>query len=90
MLLLRVLAAFWAADIMDEKNPDAALKPGVVGLPSNVGVLGAGMILDNLLGPREPEPALARLCITDVLCGEPVVLPPSGERRRSAERRSPV
>lgn len=60
ILVLNVFAAFWAADIIDEKNPDVAL--GGRGTFSDVGVSGAGVMLESLLGPIFPEPARFRFC----------------------------
>lgn len=56
-LLVKVVAAFWAAEKTEEKNPppprvevpDAVLEPGVFA-SSIVGVNGAEIALDNLLG----------------------------------------
>lgn len=59
MLLLNVFAAFCAAENTDEKNPPP---PGVVDPFSGVGVNGADMILDNLLGPKVPDPDLILRC----------------------------
>jgi hypothetical protein len=53
MLLLKVFAAFCAAEKTEEKNPP---EPGVVEPFSGVGVKGADVILDNLLGPRVADP----------------------------------
>ncbi len=52
---MSVLAAFWAATNTDEKNPVAAALPEVfrdpVGFVSSaIGVRGADIALDNLLG----------------------------------------
>lgn len=60
IVLLKVLAAFCAAENMLEKNP----APGVGGAAfSGVGVRGADMILESLLGPMlVAEPDLALLC----------------------------
>ena len=54
MVVLRVLAAFWAAEKTEEKKPlgdwgGPAVPPGVF-TSSSVGVSGADMELDNLLG----------------------------------------
>lgn len=58
MLLLKVFAAFCAADNTDEKKPPC---PGVV--TSGVGVNGAGVIFESLLGPNvTPEPDRLRRC----------------------------
>lgn len=62
MVLLRVFAVFWTADIIDEKNPDAGFPGETGGPPSGVGVKGAGVMLDSLLGPRPVELALPRRC----------------------------
>jgi hypothetical protein len=59
MLLLSVLAAFCAAENTEEKNPPP---PGVVEPFSGVGVKGADIIFDNLLGPKVPDPDLILLC----------------------------
>jgi hypothetical protein len=53
MLLLNVFAAFCAAEKTVEKKPP---EPGVVEPFSGVGVKGADVILDNLLGPRVADP----------------------------------
>jgi len=55
ILLVRVLAAFCAAEKTDEKKP---LDEGVVVPFSGVGVNGADIMLDNLLGPKVPDPDL--------------------------------
>jgi hypothetical protein len=53
MLLLRVFAAFCAAEKTVEKKPP---DPGVVEPFSGVGVRGADVIFDNLLGPKVADP----------------------------------
>lgn len=53
MLLLKVFAAFCAAENTVEKKPP---DPGVIEPFSGVGVKGADVILDNLLGPRVADP----------------------------------
>jgi hypothetical protein len=53
MLLLKVFAAFCAAvKTVEKKPPD----PGVVEPFSGVGVKGADVIFDSLLGPKVPDP----------------------------------
>lgn len=59
MLLLSVLAAFCAAEKTEEKNPPV---PGVVEPFSGVGVKGADVMFDNLLGPRVPDPDFNLRC----------------------------
>lgn len=59
ILLLKVFAAFCAAEKTDEKNP---LCPGVIALFSGVGVNGAAVILESLLGPKVAEPDRIRRC----------------------------
>lgn len=60
MLLLIVLAAFWATENMDEKNP---AEFGVWTSPiSGVGESGAGVMLDSLLGPILADPDLVLRC----------------------------
>lgn len=56
---MRVLAAFWAAENTVEKNP---VCPGVVEPFSRVGVNGAEVIFESLLGPNVEEFVLARRC----------------------------
>lgn len=61
MPVLKVFAAFWAADKTEEKKPvEGVFEPGFPeGLgddPSGVGVGGANVVLDSLLGPAPPEP----------------------------------
>lgn len=62
MLLPRVLAAFCAADNTEEKKPveavDGAELPEGLGEEacSAVGVSGAVVVLDSLLGPMRPGP----------------------------------
>ena len=59
MVLLSVLAVFWTAENMDEKKVAAGLLGE--GRPfSGVGVSGAGVTAESLLGPIAPEPALLR------------------------------
>jgi hypothetical protein len=53
MLLLKVLAAFCAAEKTVEKKPP---DPGVVEPFSGVGVKGAEVMFDNLLGPSVADP----------------------------------
>ena len=55
IVLLRLLVAVWAADIMEEKKPAAE---GVVGPFSGMGDRGAAVMLDSLLGPALADPAL--------------------------------
>jgi hypothetical protein len=60
MVLVKVFAAFCAADSTDPKKPDDGFNG--VGVPSSrVGVSGAEAIVDNLLGTRLADPDLARL-----------------------------
>ena len=60
MLVLNVFAAFWAADNTEEKKPvEGVFGPVFPGLgeePSGVGVGGANVVLDSLLGPAPPVP----------------------------------
>jgi hypothetical protein len=60
MVLLRVFAVFWTAENMVEKKV-AAWLPGETGPGpfSGVGVRGADVVLESLLGIIVPEPALA-------------------------------
>jgi hypothetical protein len=60
MVAPSVLAVFWTAENMDEKNVAAGF--GDAGPFSGVGVSGADMMLDSLLGPA-PESALRRWAI---------------------------
>src|ERR1700738_2877373 len=62
MLLLNVFAAFCAAEKTDEKNPLCWFGPGPVEEFSGVGVRGAEVIFESLLGPRVPEFVLTRRC----------------------------
>lgn len=66
MLLVNVFAAFWAAEKTEEKKPVCwALVPGVIDPFSGVGVRGAEVMFDSLLGPIFPlacEPERMRLC----------------------------
>ena len=58
ILLLNVFAAFCAAEKTVEKNPPCWLGLGF----SGVGVNGADVIFDNLLGPRVTDPDLTLRC----------------------------
>lgn len=58
MLLLKVLAAFCAAEKTEEKKP----LPGVVEPFSGVGVNGADIMLESLLGPKVPDPDRTLRC----------------------------
>lgn len=61
MLLLILLAAFWATENMEEKNP---AELGVWTSPlSGVGESGARVILDNLLGPILADPDFVLRCV---------------------------
>lgn len=75
MLLLRVLAAFWAADSIDEKKPEGE-GPGVpFGPLSGVGVSGGKVTFDNLLGTivvLALEPARVLRIAVETLFGEDV------------------
>jgi hypothetical protein len=66
MLLVRVFAAFCAAEKTDEKKPVCCVFPGVTDPFSGVGVRGADVIFDNLLGPilfpLANDPERMRLC----------------------------
>lgn len=75
VLLLNVFAAFWAADIIEEKKPLV-----VGGGPfSGVGVKGASVKLESLLGPMlVPEPDLMRRCDLELPEGETVMLGMAG------------
>jgi hypothetical protein len=57
MLLLNVFAVFWTADIMEEKKPLVGF-PGEAWPFSGVGVRGASVMLDSLLGMMLADPAL--------------------------------
>lgn len=61
MLLLSVFAAFCAADRTLEKKPPWLLL-GVAEPFSGVGVRGADVIFDNLLGPKVADPDLILRC----------------------------
>lgn len=61
ILLLNVFAAFCAAEKTDEKNPPCWFGPGVEAF-SGVGVRGAEVMFESLLGPRVPEFVLTRRC----------------------------
>ncbi len=62
IVLVSVLAAFWAAEKTLEKNPDPGVNGAVVGF-SGVGVRGASVVLESLLGPRiDADPDRARRC----------------------------
>jgi len=60
MLVLNVFAAFCAAEKTLEKNPLCVF--GVIDPFSGIGVNGADVMFDNLLGPSAADPDLARLC----------------------------
>jgi hypothetical protein len=61
MLLLILLAAFWATENMEEKNP---AELGVWTSPlSGVGESGARVILDSLLGPILADPDFVLRCV---------------------------
>lgn len=66
MLLVRVFAAFCAAEKTDEKKPVCCEFPGVTDPFSGVGVRGADVIFDSLLGPillpLANDPERMRLC----------------------------
>jgi hypothetical protein len=53
--MLKELAAFCAADSIDEKKPDAGCALGVASPLSRVGVNGAETIFESLLGPMVTE-----------------------------------
>lgn len=60
ILLLILLAAFWATENMEEKNP---AELGVwTSLPSGVGESGARVMLDSLLGPILADPDFVLRC----------------------------
>lgn len=60
ILLLILLAAFWATENMEEKNP---AELGVwTSLPSGVGESGARVMLDSLLGPMLADPDFVLRC----------------------------
>lgn len=59
MLVLMLLAALWAADIMDEKNPVLFDAPS---LPSRGGVRGAEVAFESLLGASAAEAEELLLC----------------------------
>jgi hypothetical protein len=61
ILVLKFVAALWAAEIIDEKKPEPALAvPGVTSPLSAVGVRGGADTLESLLGPIVLEADLAR------------------------------
>lgn len=66
MLLVKVFAAFCAAEKTDEKKPVCCVFPGVTDPFSGVGVRGADVIFDSLLGPilfpLANDPERMRLC----------------------------
>lgn len=66
MLLVRVFAAFCAAENTDEKKPVCCVFPGVTEPFSGVGVRGADVMFDSLLGPilfpLANDPERMRLC----------------------------
>lgn len=62
ILFVNVLAAFCAALKTDEKNPPCWATPGVVEPFSSVGVSGALMIFESLLGPSADDVDLTRRC----------------------------
>jgi hypothetical protein len=62
MLLLSVFAAFWAAENTFEKNPPCVFVPGVKDPFSGVGVSGADVIFESLLGPKAAEFDRTRRC----------------------------
>lgn len=66
MLFVRVFAAFCAAEKTDEKKPVCCEFPGVTEPFSGVGVRGADVIFDSLLGPilfpLANDPERMRLC----------------------------
>lgn len=66
MLFVRVFAAFCAAEKTDEKKPVCCELPGVTDPFSGVGVRGADVIFDSLLGPMlfplANDPERMRLC----------------------------
>lgn len=59
--MLRVLAALCAAEKTEEKKPPELVDVFVVEF-SGVGVSGAEVLVESLLGPNEIEFVLARLC----------------------------
>jgi hypothetical protein len=72
IVLVRVLAAFCAAESTDPKKPEAGLEG--VGMPfSGVGVSGAEWMVDNLLGTRLAEPDLPRLWLSAGSSAGPVL-----------------
>lgn len=63
IFVLKLLAAFWAAENIDEKKPDAFGGPlAVDSRPSTGGERGADVMCDSLLGPWLTEPDLDRRC----------------------------
>ena len=69
MVLLRVLAVFCTAEIIDVKKLDAEL-PGVVGMVSGVGVRGALVMVESLLGPMLADRDRPRRCAIIVPFGD--------------------
>ena len=66
-VLLSDVAAFCAAESIDEKKPPP---PGVRGPFSGVGVRGASVKFESLLGPiLVPEPDLIRRCVDNPAYG---------------------
>lgn len=78
IVLLRVLAAFCAADIIDVKKPEVA-PDGVVAPLSGVGVRGADVIFDSLLGPSVADPALPLLWAIMLPVGDELMVVLAGE-----------
>lgn len=61
ILLLILLAAFWATENMEEKNPaEVGVWPS---LPSGVGESGARVMLESLLGPILADPDFVLRCV---------------------------
>lgn len=75
MVLVRVFAAFCAADSTDPKKPEEGFRSDGVGTPfSRVGVSGADDIVDNLLGTRLADPDLGRFCVNTAASAEALLL----------------
>lgn len=85
IVFVNVFAAFCATEITFEKKPPPPGVGGTVGF-SGVGVNGASVLLDSLLGPiLDPDPDRARRCEIMLLGGTTTVfgmeLPKTSELR---------
>lgn len=68
--MLKLFVAFWAAEMTEEKKPLAEGVLGPLGPFSGVGVRGARVKLESLLGTSEAEPARLRRCASMLLLSE--------------------